>query len=121
VRWPIRLTVGVTAAGTSGGGHLDVAPGVLVCELGPMARRFAGIDRVVHGSNSVHVFRARIVPFWFNVACVVDDGRSAVLASKSAFELNALVKTLRNAGFDVEVHKTWTDLGRSLGAPRRHP
>lgn len=117
---PVRLNVGVAAPGISGGGHLDVARGALICELGPMARRFAGIDRVVHGSNSVHVFRARLVPFWFNVACVVDDGSSAVLASKSALELNALVRTLRNAGFDVEVHKTWTDRGRSLGAPRRH-
>lgn len=113
-----RLTVGVRASGISGGGHLEVAPGHLVCELGPIARKFAGVDRVVHASTSVHVFRARLVPCWFNVACVVDDGHLAVIASKSAFELPSLVRSLRSAEFDVTVHKTWTDRGRSLGAPR---
>jgi hypothetical protein len=52
--------------------------------------------RVTHAGHQVHVFRARLVPFWLNVAVAVDDGRIAVRASKSAFELGSLVGVLRS-------------------------
>jgi hypothetical protein len=64
----------------------------------------------------VKVFRAKLIPPWFNVTVVIDDGKVSVLASKSAFELSALVATLRHAGFQVAVHKTWRDRG---GGSRR--
>lgn len=115
---PRRLTVGVTAPGISGGGHLLVATGQLICELGPVSRRVSGIDRVAHAGRQVHIFKARLVPFWFNVSAVIDDGHVAVLAAKSAFELRGLVAAVRRAGYEVTVHKTWFDLGQSLGAPR---
>ena len=115
--WPNRLTVGVRAPGISGGGHLLVAPGQLICELGPVSRRVSGIDRVAHAGRHVHIFRARLVPFWFNVAAVIDDGHVAVLASKSAFGFRGLVAAARRAGYEVTVHKTWLDRGQSLGAP----
>ena len=95
-----------------------VGPGELICELGPLNRTLSGFVQVAHAGQQVHVFRARAVPFWFNVAVVVDDGRVAVRASKSAFELGSLVGVLRAAGFDVVVHTTWLDRGQSLGVPR---
>lgn len=115
-RW---LAVGVRTHNVAGGGHLEIAPGHLACVLGPLARRVAGFERVVHAGLQVHVFRARLVPFWFNVTCVVDDGHKAVLASKTALSLNKLVMLLRLAGFQPTVHRTWFHRGQSLNAPRR--
>lgn len=118
--WPVRrrLVVGVTTPTMAGGGHLLVGPRELICELGPLNRRLSGFVRVTHTGHQVHVFRARLVPFWFNVSVAVDDGRIAVRASKSAFELGSLVGVLRAAGFEVVVHRTWFDRGQSLGVPR---
>ena len=113
-----RLVAGVRTTRVSGGGHLIIGGGYLACELGPVTRRFAGFSHVVHAGTTVHVFRARLIPFWFNVSCVVDDGHRAVVASKSAFELGRLVRALRRAGFETTVHRTWADAGRSVHAPR---
>lgn len=101
------FTVGVTAPGVSGGGHLHVVPNSLVCELGPIAKRVSGIASVTHAGSVVHIYRARLIPFWFNVAAIIDDGSVAVGASTWAFGLNSFVKALNAAGFTVEVHRTW--------------
>lgn len=108
---PRRIAVGVTAPGISGGGHLYIARGRLVCELGPATRRIAGIASVEHRGDTVHVYRARLVPFWFNVGVRIDDGSVAVRASMWAFGLRSLITTLTEAGFTVEYHRTWVYRG----------
>ena len=49
----------------AGGGRLTVSPGQLVCEAGPLTRRLSGIERIRHKGAEVHVYRALLVPFWF--------------------------------------------------------
>jgi len=100
------FTVGVTAPGISGGGHLFISPDALICELGPIARKVAGIERVQHKGKVVHVYRALFVPFWFNIAALIDDGTSKVQASMWWFGLGTLIGALNAAGYSVELHKT---------------
>jgi hypothetical protein len=72
-----------------------------------MARRISGIERVRHKDNYVHVYKARLIPFWFNVSALITDGHTKVGASMWSFGLRTLVRALKDAGFGVELHKTW--------------
>ena len=107
VSQPRVLRVGVTVGGVAGGGHLYISPDHLVCEMGAVTRRLAGIERVRHEGRKVHVYRSLLVPCWFNVAVRVDDGQQAARASVSWFQLRHLVRVLVGAGFSVQLHKTW--------------
>jgi hypothetical protein len=101
--------------GMSGGyGHLRVAPQALECELGAMARKFSGIEGVRHNDNTVHVYKARLIPFWFNLSAVISDGQTRVCAFMSAFSLQELVGALKDSGFEVELHRTWLFRGLSF-------
>ncbi len=62
--WPIIKHVGVTGPDLlRSGGQLIIAPGTLAC----IQRRPSGDNiTVVHESNSVDVYTARLVPPWFN-------------------------------------------------------
>ena len=86
--WESRLL------GISGGGHLYIGLNVLVCELGPTAKRVSGIESVHHKGGHVQIYKARLVPFWFNVSVLIDDGRNAVGASMWSFGLHSLVNAL---------------------------
>jgi hypothetical protein len=106
--------VGVMAPGIGGGGRLWVGPNLLVCVLGPVARRITGITSVQHLGTVVHVYRARLIPFWFNVTARIDDGSSYVLAGRSWFGLRGLIRALTESGFTVELHRTWFFQGLSF-------
>jgi hypothetical protein len=110
------FSVGVAAPGMRGGGRLYIAPQVLICTLGPVLRKITGIENVRHRGNHVDVYRAKLVPFWFNVSVPIDDGRTRVGASTWSFGLRSLTRSLKGAGFDVDLHKTWTFRGLSLDA-----
>lgn len=106
-----RFLVGVTAPGISGGGHLFISPDALICELDPITKKVARIERVQHKGKVVHVYRALFVPFWFNVAVVIDDGHNRISASVWWPGLRALVGALKDAGYIVEFHRTRTFRG----------
>jgi hypothetical protein len=107
-----RFSVGVAArGGIRAGGTLIIRAGVLECQLGRAARAVSGVERVQHAGTTVDVYRARLVPFWFNVSVVIDDGETAMLASTSAFGLHALQQALTKAGFQVRTHRAWTYRG----------
>jgi hypothetical protein len=55
----------------------------------------------------VEVYKARLIPFWFNVAAVINDGQTVLGASMWSFGLKTLVKSLAAAGFEVNLHRTW--------------
>src|SRR5689334_19344788 len=114
-----RLHAGVQTAVLAGGGYLLIGPGALACEVGPLGRIASGHRRVVHAGRHVHLFHARLIAPWFTVSVVVDDGANAVIVSKSIFARAELQRMLGEAGFVVEVHKTWIDRGGSVNAPRR--
>jgi hypothetical protein len=57
--------------------------------------------------GNVHVYRARLIPFWFNVTVVITDGQYAIGAAVSAFQLKYLVKRWTKAGFEVRLHRSW--------------
>lgn len=101
------FAVGVTTTGISGGGHLRVAPNVLICELGPAARKISGIVSVRQTDNHVHIYKARLIPFWFNVSVLITDGHTKVGASMWSIGLRTLTRVLKDAGFVVELHRTW--------------
>jgi hypothetical protein len=107
VQLPRTFSVGITAPNVSGGGQLHVAKGTLICQLGGFTKRLAGVERVRHNSNTVDVFRARLIPFWFNVSTLISDGKTVVRASLWSFGFRSLVDTLGAAGFSVQVHRTW--------------
>jgi hypothetical protein len=113
---PRRFSVGVSArGGVNAGGHLSVGPGDLMCEFGPVAGRVSGLESVRHRGAVVHIYKARLIPPWFNVGVVVDDGESVCLASTWLFVLKPLTKALTGAGFRVVLHRTWTYRGLHLG------
>jgi hypothetical protein len=86
-----------------------------VCELGPTARRVSHVSSVRHASSSVDVYRARLIPFWFNVCALISDGTVTVGASMWSFGFNRLVAALSDAGFRVELHRTWVHRGLGFG------
>jgi hypothetical protein len=108
---PVRddFTVGVTTARATAGGHLHIAPNVLTCELGPVARRISGFTEVAHSGSGVTVYRARLVPPWFNVSVLVGDNHRRIRASLPLLHFRRLVSSLEAAGFVVEVKRTWLD------------
>jgi hypothetical protein len=110
---PVRddFTVGVKTDRVSAGGHLYVAPNVLRCMLGPVARRTSDFTEVAHSGFRVTVYRARLVPPWFNIAVLVDDGTRRIRASLPLLHFGRLVSSLEAAGFDVDVKSTWLDRG----------
>jgi hypothetical protein len=105
------FAVGVTTTGISGGGHLRVAPNVLVCELGPAVRKISGVVSVRHKDNCVHIYKARLIPFWFNASVLITDGQTKVGASMWSFGLRTLTRVLKEADFDVVLHRTWVFRG----------
>ena len=111
------FVVGVdTLAGTRGG-HLEIAPGSLVCRLGrSWGAGQSGPDMVVHKGNEIDVYLAR-APFWSNVGTVVSDGQWTVVAVLGASQRHGFLAALRDAGFAVEQHRTWFDTGK--GTMRR--
>ena len=90
-----------------GNGHLCIAPGYLVYELGGFTSRLAGIAGLRHKGNLVYVYRSRLVMPWLNVSVRVDDGQTALIASTWCFGLRTLIDALETAGFVVEYHPTW--------------
>ena len=105
------FVVGVTTTRVNGGGHLHVSPGQLVCRLGPINRAISGFDEVRHKSERVPVYVARLIPPWFSVAAVLDDGTRAIRVSVPRTALNRLVRALSEAGFEVDLRRTWFDRG----------
>ncbi len=107
-----RFRVGVTArGGVDGGGRLSISPGRLVCEYGLVTRRVSGLESIRHHGTVVHLYRAWLIPPWYSVGVVIDDGENVCLASKSVFGLRTLVDALTGEGFQVEVHRTWVFRG----------
>jgi hypothetical protein len=112
---PVRLVVGIAApGGWRLGGHLAVSHNKLECQLGSVSGRLAHLQVVHHESRVVDVYHARLIPFWFNVSVVIDNGTTRVLASTWSFGLRRLVRVLRSAGFDVTIHQTWKFRGLSM-------
>jgi hypothetical protein len=111
---PIRddLVVGVTAGRYHGGGHLYIAPKALTCRLGSLAKRVSDFEEVSHTGGSVQIYVARLVPPWFNVSVLVDDGTRRIRASVPRPRLRRLVTSLQQASFDVQITRTWLDRGR---------
>ena len=121
-----HFTVGVAArGGVRGGGTLTIRSGRLECQLGRASRSVSGVERIRHEGMTVDVYRARLVPFWFNVSVVIDDGHAAMLASKSAFGLRGLEATLTEARFPragtPHLDISRSPLPRDPGGPKAQP
>lgn len=112
----MTFAVGVSAPRVSGGGRLYIAPQVVICYLGRVSARISGLAAVQHRHTVVDVYKARLIPFWFNVSAVVDDGEQLVVAVMWSFRLPRLTRALQSAGFAVDLHRTW--MYRGVG--RRH-
>jgi hypothetical protein len=90
-----------------GGGHLAIGPDALSCKLTKSTARLAGFEYVAHIGSVVHVYHQRGFPFWLNVNVVVENGSSKVCAGTWTFALRSLLAELHDAGFTVNVHRTW--------------
>jgi hypothetical protein len=79
----------------------------LVCELDRFTGRISGFVAVQHKGSIVDVYRARAIPFWFNVGARIDDGKRAVQICTWSLGRRRLIRTLTEAGFTVHLYRTW--------------
>ncbi|MGH2528993.1 MAG: hypothetical protein ACRDH0_06660 [Actinomycetota bacterium] len=107
----VHFTVGAVVDNCNGGGHLWVAPGTITLDVGPLTRRVAGVERVVHHGSEVVVYESRLIPFWFNTHVVLHDETQGALAAVPLWRRRRLLAVLRGAGFEVKVRRTWLARG----------
>lgn len=110
--WPVTFEVGLTTPGLwRGGGRLLIAPGSLVCIPGHVTAGLSKAQPGTYRGKQVHLYTARLVPPWFNVTLPVRADTGTLVASMWILGRRRLRQTLREAGFDVVEHVTWTDRG----------
>ena len=93
------------------GGLLTVRRGELLLELGPVSRRFTGVDALRHAQADVRVVHARFFPPWSNVVVFVSDGDRTAGAVMPITRRKAMIEAIDKAGFAVHQTQTWFSLG----------
>ena len=109
--------VGATVKSAQGGGRLIVAPGTLVLEPGPVTRRLTDVERVLHSSNCVTMFKGRLLPPYMNTHIVIEGGEVVALATLPGWSRRRVRVALREAGFQLEERSGWIYMGRDLIRP----
>ena len=93
--WPITKAVGVTGPDLlRSGGQLIITPGTLACV---QHRPLGDNITVVHDSNSVDVYTARLMPPWFNVTVPVRGKGGLLVASMWIPRMGRSGRNRRNA------------------------
>jgi len=109
---PRTFTVGVRTTVVAGGGKLEIAPGRLICRLGPVNAKLSGFSAVEQFSGApISIYVAWLIPFWFNVSFAIQDREKRIWLCVWIFGLGHLRRTLEAAGFQVEVKRTLIDRG----------
>jgi hypothetical protein len=107
----VHFIVGAVVENCNGGGHLWIAPGVITLAVGPLTRRMAGVDRIVHRGTEIVVYESRLIPFWFNTHVVLHGEAQGALASVPLWRRRRLLATLKSVGFEVKERRTWLARG----------
>jgi hypothetical protein len=107
VTLPEVFVVGAAVKRAHGGGKLTVNPGMLILELGPLTRRYTNIDRVVHTTKRVAMFKGRLLPPFLNTRLVIDDGDVVAVASLPGWSRQRLRAAIREAGLELAEESGW--------------
>jgi hypothetical protein len=110
--WRVDRYVGINTQDglhwfVKGNGHLRIRHGHLRCELTPRTARLAGFADVRHAYAVVKIYRPRLLPLVGGTRLRVDDGDRVVFACLWGWGIKRLIREIGDAGFQLELHRTW--------------
>jgi hypothetical protein len=94
-----------------GDGYLQVTDGQITLTLNPRTSRIAEFSDLTHTKTTVKVYHQRLLPYPLNVSVLVDNTERQVCVTPAPFGRKRLLGRIRAAGFQIELHRTWTFSG----------
>ncbi len=105
---PQEFRVGAAVRSAHGGGKLTVSPGTLSLRLGPLMRRYTGIEKIVQsGAAPVVIMTGRLMPPFLNTRIALRDGGTVGHVSLPGWSRRRLRVALEEAGLQVQERSGW--------------
>ena len=102
------FVAGAAVGSFYGGGKLVVGHDATVyLSADAVTRRFTGVERVVHGPETLVVFVPRLFPPWLNTFIWLEGVHGRVKVGLPGWSRGRLRRALDRVGIDYEEVRTW--------------
>lgn len=108
VPYSYQNRVSLRCRGFYGGGELSLVPGKIEVRPGAAVRLVTRKEEAHWDSPIVHLVCPRLTPPWYRFSLLLEDSCVAIFSS---WERRDLEEALKQAGFTVQVHRTWIGFG----------